>query len=105
MLKKSKVAENFKSYRKFKSCRKFAEQLAAKPIEDKLSSLTVLRIHKHTNVDIDKIVSEFSRHFRGPKNKNFLGEYTPDPLEACAFGACFTTPSCAYLNGKITLRP
>ena len=79
MLKKSKVAENFKRYRKFKSCRKFAEQLVAKPSEERLSSLIILRIHKHTNVDIDKVVSEFSRHFRGPKNKNFLGEYAPDP--------------------------
>ena len=80
MLKKtSKVAENFKRYRKFKSGRKFAEQLVAKPTEERLSSLTILRIHKYTNVDIDKVVSEFLRHFRGPKNKTFLGEYAPDP--------------------------
>ena len=80
MLKKtSKVAENFKRYRKFKSGRKFAEQLVAKPTEERLSSLTILRIHKHTNVDIDKVVSEFLRHFRGPKNKTFLGEYAQTP--------------------------
>ena len=57
MLKKSKVAEKFKRYRKFKSCRKFAVQLVAKPSEERLSSLIILRIHKHTNVDIDKVVS------------------------------------------------
>ena len=69
MLKKtSKVAENFKRYRKVKSGRKCAEQLVAKHTEERLSSLAILRIHKHTNVDIDKVVSEFLRHFRGPKN-------------------------------------
>ena len=78
MLKKSKVAENLKRYRKIKSGRKFAERLVAKPIEERLSSLTILWIHKHTNMDIDKVVSEFSRHFRGPQNKTFLGEYAPD---------------------------
>ena len=77
----------------------------AKACEERLSSLTILRVHKHTNVDIDKVVSEFSRHFRGPKNKKFPGEYAQTSLVACAFGACFTMPSCAYLNGKTTLRP
>ena len=89
MLKKSKVAENFKRYRKFKSCRKFAEQLVAKPSEERLSSLIILRIHKHTNVDIDKVVSEFSRHFRGPKNKNFLREYAPDPSRSLRLRCLF----------------
>ena len=42
------------------------------------------------------------------KLNHFLGEHAPTPpppLEARAFGACFSTPSCAYLNGKTTLHP
>ena len=29
----------------------------------------------------------------------------PDPPEACLFGACFTTPSSAYLTGKPRYAP
>ena len=96
MLKKSKVAENFKRYKKFKSCRKFAEQLVAKPSEERLSSLIILRIHKHANF---RVISE------ALKIKIFWGSTPQTPLEACVFGACFTTPSCAYFSGKTTLRP
>ena len=80
MLKKrQKLPKILNVTENLKVAKKFAEQLVAKPTEERLSSLTILRIHKHTNVDIDKGVSEFVRHFRGPKNKTFLGEYAPDP--------------------------
>ena len=42
-------------------------------------------------------------HFRGPQNKHFLRKYVPGPcqrLKPSALGS----PSCAYLNGKATLR-
>ena len=47
--------------RSFSGMKRLKTPLRSTMTEERLSSLAILHIHKHKHIDIDKVVSEFSR--------------------------------------------
>ena len=57
--------------RSFSGMKRLKTPLRSTMSEERLSSLAILHIHKHKNVDIDNLVSEFSRR-KGKRLALFL---------------------------------
>ena len=47
--------------RSFSSIKRLKSPLRSTMTDERLSSLAILHIHKHKNVDIDRLVTEFAR--------------------------------------------
>ena len=47
--------------RSFSSMKRLKSRLRSTMTDERLSSLAILHIHKHKNVDIDRLVTEFAR--------------------------------------------
>ena len=55
------LVSTYAAERSFSSMKRLKTPLRSTMSEERLSSLAILHTHKHKNVDIDNLVSEFSR--------------------------------------------